>query len=183
MARVVVKGVEYSANEVVIDKGLITLDGKAMPHLSVGSPRIKSAVVCLVTKMIDDELCVLLLKRNNHPEYGEQWCMPGGKVDHYFTTVDDKEVFVKESAISAAIRELREETGIRAGSVYTAKRELVWADDSYVVECFVIARYKEDESFTFPTREHSEKRWVPLKKLDDLEDLGEFTKNIINDIL
>jgi 8-oxo-dGTP diphosphatase len=66
------------------------------------SPTIAPArptLVTLVYVLRDDQ--VLLLKRRKPPFPG-QWTGPGGKVDH------------GESPVECAIRELREETGLRA---------------------------------------------------------------------
>jgi mutator protein MutT len=64
-----------------------------------GLPPARPTLVTLVYARREDE--VLLLKRRKHPFPG-LWTAPGGKVDH------------GESPVECAVRELQEETGLRA---------------------------------------------------------------------
>ena len=63
---------------------------------------------CIVFNRETDTISVLLIKRNNEP-YKDCWAFPGG-----FVNID-------ESAENAAIRELKEETGLEISTVEQLK--------------------------------------------------------------
>ena len=63
---------------------------------------------CIVFNKEDDKISVLLIKRKNEP-YKDCWAFPGG-----FINID-------ESAEEAAIRELREETGLEISKIEQLK--------------------------------------------------------------
>lgn len=63
---------------------------------------------CIVFSREDDKLWVLLIRRKNEP-YKDSWAIPGG-----FMNID-------ESAEAAAVRELKEETGLEVSRIEQLK--------------------------------------------------------------
>ena len=59
----------------------------------------ETTVAAIITRAEAGETQILLTRRNVEPFRG-QWCLPGGHIDPY------------EAALSAVIREAREETGL-----------------------------------------------------------------------
>jgi 8-oxo-dGTP diphosphatase len=75
-------------------------------------PRPAVTVDIVVLTIVDAELRVLLIKRNEHPFKGK-WALPGG-----FVRVGDARRDQGEDIEDAARRELHEETGLPLGSVW-----------------------------------------------------------------
>ena len=69
------------------------------------------AVDSLVTREVDGETQVLLIKRGDYAVEGNKWALPGGFID---TDAQRGEVWTegKETTLEAAVRELKEETGL-----------------------------------------------------------------------
>ena len=59
----------------------------------------KTTVAGIITRKVDDEIEVLLIRRGS-PPYEDHYCLPGGHIDK------------NEPAIEAVIREVKEETGL-----------------------------------------------------------------------
>ena len=81
------------------DDKIIEIDGKK--YYAYNFPRPSVTVDCVIfgTNGPSEELRVLLIKRKN-PPFKDYWALPGG-----FVNMD-------ETSMSAAIRELKEETGV-----------------------------------------------------------------------
>jgi 8-oxo-dGTP diphosphatase len=75
-------------------------------------PRPSVTVDIAAFSIIDAELRVLLIRRGDHPFKGH-WALPGG-----FVRVGDAHRNQGEDLEKAAVRELEEETGLRAPDVY-----------------------------------------------------------------
>lgn len=69
-------------------------------------PRPSVAVDLVILTVVDRDLRVLLVKRNEHP-YKDRWVLPGG-----FVRVSDDRNDQGEDLDAAALRELEEETGL-----------------------------------------------------------------------
>jgi 8-oxo-dGTP diphosphatase len=78
-------------------------------------PRPAVTVDIVVFTIVDADLKVLLIKRNEHPFKGK-WALPGG-----FVRVGDGHHDQGESVDAAAARELAEETGLPPGSAFLAQ--------------------------------------------------------------
>ena len=69
-------------------------------------PRPSVTVDLVILTVLDDDLKVLLVQRNEHP-YKARWALPGG-----FVRVSDDRNDQGEDLDAAARRELEEETGL-----------------------------------------------------------------------
>ncbi len=114
--------------------------------------KIKKAIpiVCADIVVIHwDE--VLLLKRNTEPLKGH-WGLPGGRVE------------LGETPKQAAIRELKEETGIKASMDELVNEKVVThfgADVQAIIVTYVINRIETKVELS---KEHTERAWVPYHK-------------------
>src|SRR5687767_7631832 len=75
-------------------------------------PRPAVTVDIVIFTIVDADLKVLLVRRNEHPFKG-RWALPGG-----FVRVGDAREDQGEDLDEAAARELAEETGLPRGSAY-----------------------------------------------------------------
>lgn len=94
----------------------------------------------------------LLLRRHPEKIEGNTWCAPGGKCDS------------GETQIAAAVRELREETGIAFGESDLVQRfhlyiRLSYNNFEYVVFSVTLPECPE---ILLSKTEHTEARWVTL---------------------
>lgn len=78
-------------------------------------PRPAVTVDIVVLTIVDADLKVLLVQRNEHPFKGK-WALPGG-----FVRVGDAQRDQGEDLEEAAARELAEETGLPRGTAYLAQ--------------------------------------------------------------
>ena len=119
-------------------------------------PRPMVTVDVVLFSMRDNMPCVLLVQRLNDP-YGGCWALPGGFVD------------MDEDLIDAAYRELLEETGIEANSLYqictvgTPKRDPRGRTISVVYSGFQsVGLLPQGAS------DAKDAQWCPLQKLPEL---------------
>lgn len=98
---------------------LVTKEKELFPSVG-GSPLRYSGEnptsSAVVTRMIDGQQQVLLIKRNDEQTEGGKWGLPGGFID---TDAKKGEAFKpgKETELEAAIREVKEETGLDLSGV------------------------------------------------------------------
>ena len=87
------------------DKAAVAAHLATLRRIGITRPSLRSASVAVCVLLRQDEPCLLLTKRaaglRNH---SGQWALPGGSREP------------GESAGDAALRELREETGVAAGA-------------------------------------------------------------------
>jgi 8-oxo-dGTP diphosphatase len=125
----------------------------------LSSPVPAAGVVCLK----DDQ--VLLIRRGKAPRLGE-WTLPGGRIEP------------GERAVDAALRELREETGVEAeitGLIDVVDGLFPEAGMHYVLIDYA-ARWQSGEPVG--ADDALEARFVPLDQVDSLIDWSE-TRRII----
>jgi 8-oxo-dGTP pyrophosphatase MutT (NUDIX family) len=88
-----------------VDRAAVTAHLATFRRIGITRPSLRSASVAVCVLLRQDEPCLLLTKRaaglRNH---SGQWALPGGSREP------------GESAGDAALRELREETGVAAGA-------------------------------------------------------------------
>lgn len=101
----------------------------------------------------------LLLKRSEENSSSGEWVFPGGKIEQ------------DESPKEAAIRELKEETGlrseiVRSGKTYIGEGELgLWK----IYPFYVRAQSLEVEL----DQEHSDYKWLELEELKEHDTMGQ----------
>lgn len=113
---------------------------------------------------------ILLLLRQDHKPQGNQVGVPGGKINS------------SETSLSAAQRELSEETGLR---IKTSKFEFIKkVYGRYDQTCITFYLYKTvqtvPQKITINQEEHKDFFWITPSEISDLknsiEDLEEFTR-------
>ncbi len=123
-----------------------------------------------VIRVIDCHVCsinsagqrqYLLMRRASGKIYANDWRMVGGKIE----TTASLQGISRETAWQAAIREVREETGLRTRYLYTVpyvNHFYEWQHDRInAIPVFVAV--VENSAFTL-NDEHSEARWVSLEE-------------------
>ena len=88
-----------------VDRATVAANLAAFRRTGITRPGLRAASVAVCILLRQDVPCLLLTKRaaglRNH---SGQWALPGGSREP------------RESAVDAALRELREETGVAAGA-------------------------------------------------------------------
>lgn len=114
-----------------------------------------AAGLLLCTTLDDDEVGVLLQHRAVWSHQGDTWGLPGGARDSH------------ESAVDAALREAREETGIDDAQIEVLDTEVTHEAVSGWTYTTVIARVPEPMATT-ANGESAELRWVRAADVDAL---------------
>src|SRR3712207_5134811 len=116
----------------------------------------QSPIPAVIAVVIHEDR-TLLVRRANPPDAG-LWGFPGGKIEFGETVAD------------AAIRELREETGVRAEAqgVITALDILVPSDDGGVRQHYILIamRCRWISGTPLAADDALEARWFPIAALD-----------------
>lgn len=100
----------------------------------------------------------LLLKRHPDCSYGNQWCLPGGKIEPH------------ETPIEGVTREIQEETGIlltqdsitSLGKLYVKRPDM-----EYIFHMFFTS-ISEQPSLIIDQKEHLEGKWVTYEEAVEL---------------
>lgn len=151
--------------ELSIEKRVIDLSTREFPlHAIV-------AVGCVLIK--NEE--ILLVKRKYPPAEG-LWAIPGGVVES------------NESIYEAAIRELWEETGLRAKPIgVIAIADVVFREENRVKYRYVIIDVYFDpssiEGFLKPSEEVIDANWFKINEVVNRTDISKSTKKLVNLII
>lgn len=100
----------------------------------------------------------LLLKRHPSCSYGNQWCLPGGKVE------------ADETPIEGAIREVQEEVGLffskdcikSLGKLYVRRPDIDYVFHMFFTSIGILP------SLIIDTKEHLEGKWVTYEQAIEL---------------
>ena len=116
---------------------------------NTGVPIQCNGIAVVLLKKIDNEYKVLLLKRAS-AVLRDAWCYIGGSIED------------GEKAWQAALREIKEETGITKVSLYITNKfdQLYSPDENYIYIAPVFAGYVDDRQNVMLNHEHSEYKWL-----------------------
>lgn len=101
----------------------------------------------------------LVLQRSESSSSSGKWCFPGGKIEQ------------NETSEEAVLREISEETGletdiVRRSDTFETEAELgIWK-----IHPFLLKTYSRNVELNY---EHSDFRWIEIKELEDLNNLGD----------
>lgn len=112
-------------------------------------------VDAVVFRRIDKTDYILLIKRGNEPEKGK-WALPGGYIDW------------DENAAQGAIRELKEETGLVANSVFF--NNVFHFPDRDIKQNIAISFIMTVEGEPVASDDAAEVKWVDIRKLISYKD-------------
>ncbi|PIR86959.1 MAG: NUDIX hydrolase [Candidatus Harrisonbacteria bacterium CG10_big_fil_rev_8_21_14_0_10_49_15] len=130
----------------------------------------------IVSCFVEHDGKMLLLHRHSHKSQGDRWGMPAGKKDP------------GETVEQAAVRELREETGIDLPSsalTYFTKTLHRYEDFDYIYHMFSV-RLDEKLPVQLSASEHKEYQWLTpqevlsMPKDQIMDDLDTVTKMFYN---
>jgi 8-oxo-dGTP pyrophosphatase MutT (NUDIX family) len=123
------------------------------------APPANSLVVAVAAVVLDDAGRVLVIQRTDN----DLWALPGGAQD------------VGETTTTAAVREVREETGLDVEvtglvGIYSDPRHVIAYDDGEVRQEFSIClRARPISGRLAPSSESQHVRWVEPDRLDELD--------------
>ncbi|WP_317967322.1 NUDIX domain-containing protein [Paenibacillus sp. CCS19] len=112
-----------------------------------------SGVAVVLLKRTQYDYKVLLLKRTSSV-LRDTWCYIGGGIEE------------GEKAWEAALREVREETGITKVSLFTSNKfdQFYSAKENYIYVAPVFVGYVDDDQDVILNYEHSEYEWVTINE-------------------
>lgn len=112
-----------------------------------------TGVATVLLKRIENEYKVLLLKRAT-AVLRDVWCYIGGGIEK------------DESAWEAALREIKEETGIEKVTLYTSNKfdQIYSPQENYIYIAPVFVGFVEDQQVVQLNYEHSDYQWLPFDR-------------------
>lgn len=112
-----------------------------------------TGVATVLLKKIENEYKVLLLKRAT-PVLKDVWCYVGGSIEK------------GEEAWEAALREIKEETGITNVKLYTSNKfdQIYSYKENFIYVAPVFVGYVEDQQDVTINDEHSEYKWLSIEE-------------------
>ena len=131
------------------------------------------ASVLIVNKRNDQgkKLYLVLKRAEDARLLPGRWTLPGGKVDEMTNRFEDYE--------ETAVRELYEETGIRANSLKAIKK--IYVGIEHIIKVFKVKKWFLEQIITYPNQEHITYSWLTKKQISKMKDVGEITKLIIKE--
>ncbi|WP_371069027.1 NUDIX pyrophosphatase [Sediminibacillus sp. JSM 1682029] len=110
-------------------------------------------IAVVLLKKIDDLYHVLLVKRKSKILDGA-WCYIGGSIEN------------GEKASEAALREIKEETGINEVILYSANRfdQFYSPQEEYIYMAPVFVGYVDSRHHVKLNHEHSAYKWLPVEE-------------------
>ena len=131
------------------------------------------ASVLIVNKRNDQgkKLYLVLKRAEDARLLPGRWTLPGGKVDEITNRFEDYE--------ETAVRELYEETGIRANSLKAIKK--IYVGIEHIIKVFKVKKWFLEQIITYPNQEHITYSWLTKKQISKMKDVGEITKLIIKE--
>ncbi|MGM0788705.1 MAG: NUDIX hydrolase [Bacillota bacterium] len=114
-----------------------------------GVPIKCTGIAAILIKKLEKESKVLLLKRAG-TVLPDAWCYIGGSIEE------------GETAWEAALREIKEETGISLPYLYVSNQydQIYSAKDNYIYMAPVFVGYVEEHQEVILNHEHSAYRWM-----------------------
>ena len=122
---------------------------------------IKSiGIAAVLVKEINNTYHVLLLKRSSHT-LNNIWCYIGGSIED------------GETAVEAAYREIREETGITELELYSSNQfdQIFSPHENYIYIAPVFVGFVQNNQPVILNDEHSEYQWIPFEKAKEVVSL------------
>ncbi|MCK5176982.1 MAG: NUDIX domain-containing protein, partial [Candidatus Aenigmarchaeota archaeon] len=135
------------------------VENKQEEQPTISDKPINSAIIILLHEE-ENELNFLLTKRASTMEYGGKWVCPGGKINE------------GEKPVDAAIRELKEETGllISPDDILKGLNTTTSRDGKYLVYPFIA--HIENISDYERSSEIEDERWISLKNIKNAINSG-----------
>ena len=111
----------------------------------------KATVAAIITRRINNEIDILLTKRNIEP-FKDYWCLPGGHIDS------------NEDAVTAVIREVKEETNLDIHPEFLTYQDEIFPNRGVHNVVLIFYGYAGNEIKADPV-EVSDIRWFPLPQV------------------
>lgn len=112
-----------------------------------------TGISVVLLRTVDNRVETLLLKRASSI-FNHAWCYIGGGIEE------------GESAVEAALREIKEETGLIPEQLYTSNKleQIYNPKENYIYTAPVFVGFVHENSEVKINSEHSEFLWLPIYK-------------------
>lgn len=112
-----------------------------------------TGIAVVLLKKIEEEYKVLLLKRST-PVLREAWCYIGGSIEN------------GERAWEAALREVKEETGISKIKLYSSNKfdQIYSSKENYIYVAPVFVGYVDGQQDVTLNYEHNDYKWLSINE-------------------